>query len=70
MSSNKWKRRMHQPSVKTESIGRLPLITLDSGDVFYLSMLLTNDHCKGVKKEAELRTINGIIEPNCMEVCK
>ena len=70
VSSNKWKRRTHQPSVKTETISRLPLISPESGDVFYLRMLLKNDHCKGVKNETELRTINGIIKPNCMEICK
>ena len=61
VSSNKLKLRTHQPSVKTETIGRIPLISPDSGDIFYLRMLLTNDHCKGVKNENELRTINGII---------
>ena len=70
ITSKKWKRRSHQPSVKTESTGRLPLISLDSGDIFYLRLLLTNDKCRGVRSETELRTINGVLKPNCMEVCK
>ena len=35
-SNRKWKQRSYQPSIKSESIGRLPLIGPNSGDVFYL----------------------------------
>ena len=39
------------------------------GDVFYLKLLLTHDHCKGVQSEAELRTIQGTPHNMCKDAC-
>ena len=69
-SNRKWKQRSYQPSIKSESIGRLPLIGPNSGDVFYLRMLLTHDKCRGCKNERELRTINGILHHTCRDTCR
>ena len=40
------------------------------GDVFYLKLLLTQDHCKGLRSEEELRTVHGVVHSTCKDACK
>ena len=39
------------------------------GDIFYLKLLLTHDHFKGVQSEQELRTVQGNIQNTCKDAC-
>ena len=39
------------------------------GDAFYLILLLAHDHCKGLKSEQELRTVQGTIHKTCKDTC-
>ena len=41
-----------------------------AGDVFYLRILLHNDHCRGKKRFADLRTVDGIERESYQEVCR
>ena len=50
-------------------MGRLPLFEPSMGDVFYLKLLLTHDHCKGTKSEEGLRTVQGTIHKSCKDAC-
>ena len=66
----KWKLKTNRSqSIKLETIGRLPLLEPSMGDVFYLKLLLTHDHCKGVQSEAELRTVQGTPHNTCKDAC-
>ena len=48
LQSRQWKLRARQPiSIKTEVVGRLPMLQPTHGDVFYLKFLLTQEHSKG-----------------------
>ena len=52
-------KRNKSKSIKSENMG----------DVFYLKLLLTYDHCKGVKSEEEFRTAQGTIHKTCKDAC-
>ena len=62
-------RRNQNPGLKQECIGRLPFLTPDNGDVFYLRMLLCHNHCKGKKDFIELRTVQGRVHGTCLNAC-
>ncbi|MGH7955326.1 MAG: hypothetical protein ACREOZ_05130, partial [Gloeomargaritales cyanobacterium] len=65
-----WRARKCQtPSLKSASIGRLPFIHPNAGDVFYLRMLLGHAQSKGAKSEKHLRTVNGCEYSTCREAC-
>ena len=57
-------------SIKTEIVGRLPMLVPSHGDIFYLKLLLTQDHCKGLRSEEELRTVHGVVHSTCKDACK
>ena len=52
--AKEWKVRQ-----KGDTIGRVHSVSPASGDVFYLRMLLHNDHCKGKTSFTDLRTLPG-----------
>lgn len=58
-----WKERTQRFSV----IGRLSQVHSQSGDLFYLRMILTR--CRGAKSFAELRTVNGTVYGTFKEAC-
>ena len=54
---------------KSDCIGRVHSINPVAGDVFYLRLLLHNDHCKGKKSFEDLRTVNGEVCDTFKEAC-
>ena len=54
---------------KSDTIGRVHSINPVAGDVFYLRLLLHNDHCKGKKSFEDLRTVNGEVCDTFKEAC-
>ena len=54
---------------KSDCIGRVHSINPVAGDVFYLRLLLHNDHCKGKQSFKDLRTVNGEVCDSFMETC-
>ena len=62
-------RRNQNPGLKQECIGRLPFLTPDNGDVFYLRMILCHNHCKGKKDFIELRTVQGRVHGSYLNAC-
>lgn len=63
-----WRPRVRE----TETIGRVHSVSPASGDVFYLRMLLHNDHCRGKTSFLDLRTMPGEEEAleTYKEVCR
>ena len=62
-------RKNQNPGIRRECIGRLPYLTPDNGDVFYLRMLLCHSHCKGKKSFIELRTVKGVVYMTYLDTC-
>ena len=54
---------------KSDCIGRVHSVNPVAGDVFYLRLLLHNDHCKGKQSFKDLRTVNGEVCDSFMETC-
>ena len=52
------------------SIGRVHTVNPLAGDVFYLRMLLHNDHCKGKTSFEDLLTIEGVVFDSYQAVCR
>jgi len=67
--SKTWEKRKEVTSIKKEAIGTLPLLQPNMGDIFYLKLLLTHNHCKGKKSETDLRTVGGTTFDTCKETC-
>ena len=66
-----WTLRKYQnPGLKSQCIGCMPMLTPDNGDIFYLRMLLSHDHCKGKKSFIELRTVGCRVYDSFLEACK
>ena len=61
-----WKKR----KAAMDTIGRVHAMHPLAGDVFYLRMLLHNDHCKGKKSFSEMRNVGGIARESYQEVCR
>ena len=53
-----------------DTIGRVHSIHPAAGDVFYLRMLLHQDHCMGKMSFDELRTVNGEMSESYQEICR
>ena len=64
-----WKPRSVVTGIYKEMIGRLPIVSILHGDVWYLRLLLTHDHCKGKTSETDLRTVFGTTYDTCKEAC-
>ena len=63
--SKTWSIRDNQnPYLRNSSIGGLPLLTLEHGDVFYLCTLLYHDHCNGNKSFIAMKTYTHHVYPN------
>ena len=54
---------------KSDTIGRVHSVNPIAGDVFYLRLLLHNDHCKGKTSFEDLRTVNGDVCDSFKEAC-
>ena len=54
---------------KSDCIGRVHSVNPVAGDVFYLRLLLHNDHCKGKTSFQDLRTVNGEVCESFKEAC-
>ena len=62
-----WKKRLRG---KNSVIGRVHSINPVSGDVYYLRLLLHDDHCRGKKSYADMLTLpNGDVCESFKEVC-
>ena len=61
----KWIQRKN----KSDTIGRVHSVNPIAGDVFYLRLLLHNDHCKGKTSFEDLRTVNGEVCDSFQEAC-
>ena len=61
-----WKQRQRN----FNSIGRIQTVHPNSGDVYYLRILLTHDHCKGKTPFQDLRTVNGHLHETYKEACR
>ena len=53
-TKKRWKIRQRE----FETIGRIMTVHPTAGDVFYLRMLLHNEHCAGAKSFADLKVVN------------
>ena len=60
-----WVRRKN----KSHTIGRVHSVSPIAGDVFYLRLLLHNDHCKGKTSYEDLRTVEGEVCDTFKEAC-
>ena len=54
---------------KSDTIGRVHSVNPVAGDVFYLRLLLHNDHCLGKKSFRDLCTVNGEMCDTFKEAC-
>jgi hypothetical protein len=52
------------------TIGRVNIVHPSAGDVFYLRLLLHNEHAKGKRDFVDLRTVNGVVAPTYQEACR
>ena len=53
-----------------DTIGRVHAVHPLARDVFYLRMLLHNDHCKGKLSFTDLKTVDGMVLESYQEVCR
>ena len=63
--AKKWVKRKN----KSDTIGRVHSVNPVAGDVFYLRLLLHNDHCLGKTSFQNLQTVNGEICDTFKEAC-
>ena len=63
--AKRWKPRQRY----FNTIGRIQTVHLLSGDVYFLRMLLTHDHCKGKTSFEDLKTIQGQTREQFKDVC-
>ena len=63
--AKKWVKRKN----KSETIGRVHSVNPVAGDIFYLRLLLHNDHCLGKTSFQNLWTVNGEICDTFKEAC-
>ena len=63
------KKEWVQRKNKSDTIGRVHSVNPIAGDVFYLRLLLHNDHCKGKKSFEDLRTVEGEVCATFKEAC-
>ena len=56
--------------INVGTIGRVHSINPAAGDVFFLRILLHNDHCKGKRSHKELMTVHGEKKESYQEVCR
>ena len=61
-----WKRRKNI----SDTMGRVHSVHPVSGEVYYLRMLLHNEHSMGKTSFTDLKTINGIEKESFQEVCR
>ena len=54
---------------KSDTIGHVHSVNPVAGDIFYLRLLLHNDHCLGKTSFQNLRTVNGGICDTFKEAC-
>ena len=67
-SKKVWRKRKQNRTEKT--IGRVHTVNPVAGDVFYLRMLLHNDHCKGKTSYQDLKTLqSGQVCDTYKQVC-
>ena len=66
-----WKEKEWKPRKSAfDTIGRVHSVNPAAGDVFYLRMLLHNDHCTGKVSFEDLRTVDGEICETYQEACR
>ena len=54
-----WSVRKYQNTgIKKQMVGRLPLMTPQNGDAFYLRTLLAHSHLKGKKSFKDMKKVN------------
>ena len=54
---------------KNDTVGRVHSVSPATGDLYYLRMLLHQEHCRGKTNYTDLRTINGEVCESYQEVC-
>ena len=53
-----------------DTIGRVHSMNPLAGDVFYLRILLHNDHCRGKTSFDDLKSLHGTVQESYQEVCR
>ena len=54
----------------SDTIGRIDVVNLVAGDVYFLRILLHHNHCKGKTSFTDLRTVDGVLMDSYQEVCR
>jgi hypothetical protein len=66
--------KMWNPRVRSQggfpTVGRVHAVHPNAGDIFYLRLLLHNEHAKGKRSFSELRTANGVEYQTFQEACR
>ncbi len=67
-SSKAWAERKNRQSHPT--VGRVHSVLPSAGELYYLRILLHNEHCRGKRSFAELREVNGVQNATYQETCR
>ena len=63
-------KRWIKRKINVGTIGRVHSVSPAAGDVWFLRLLLHNDHCKGKGSYKELMTVDGATKGSFQEVCR
>ena len=59
-----------KPREKKFSLGQINNVSVTAGDVFYLRMLLHNDHCRGKTSFSDMKIVDGHLCESYQDVCR
>ena len=59
-----------KPRERKFSLGRINNVSVTAGDVFYLRMLLHNDHCRGKTSFSDMKIVDDEVCESYQDVCR